>query len=663
MSALDESTDLFRQEAAELVAALERGLLDLEQAPQSAELINAIFRDMHTVKGSGAMFGFTDLARFVHDFETAFDRLRQGEVQATPALIAVALRACDQITALIADPASARAASDGLLAALAAALGQTPAAAVAQPDPAAEGLQLRFYLPVDSMRLGCNPLLLLEELRALDQGTDEMPLRALVDRVPALSQLDPQECWMGWEVTLRGPVTEAAVDDVFLFLRDDMDLTITPLAGPTEAAEAPVSASADPVEEAEATVSASATGAAGTTIRVPTERLDELMDRVGELVIAEARLSSLANSRRDPALLAVAEDIQRLAAGMRDTTMSIRMVPIGSIFGRFRRLMRDLSETLGKPLNFVTTGAETELDKTVIEMLADPLVHILRNSIDHGLETSAARKSAGKPETGLIELSAAYSGAEVLICVRDDGRGLNAERIRARAIEAGLIAADAQLPEGDLLRLIFEPGFSTAQTVTELSGRGVGMDVVKRTINGLRGQIELSSEPGHGTTVTLRLPLTLAIIDGLLIEVGGEHYSLPLAAVEECVELPEQHVAAGHSASLLNIRGAMVPFVRLRDLFEMPEAAPAFQKVVIVSSGGARVGLVVDRIVSNSQTVIKQLSQLHAHLKCFSGATILGDGSVALILDVPQLVDYGRAREERARHAVSAFGRSERAVA
>ncbi|MGO4851285.1 chemotaxis protein CheA [Phaeovulum sp. W22_SRMD_FR3] len=661
MSAVDESTDLFRQEAAELVAALERGLLDLEQAPQSAELINAIFRDMHTVKGSGAMFGFTDLARFVHDFETAFDRLRQGEVQATPALIAVALRACDQITALIADPVSARAASDGLLAELAAALGQKSATA----EPVVEGLHLRFYLPVDCMRLGCNPLLLLEELRALDQGVGEVPVRSLVDRVPPLPQLDPQDCWMGWEVTLRGAVSEAAVDEVFLFLRDDMELTVTPLARQmdAQAQDAVVTRQPDPADDPEASVAASGTAAAGNTIRVPTERLDELMDRVGELVIAEARLSSLAYSRRDPALLAVAEDIQRLAAGMRDTTMSIRMVPIGSIFGRFRRLMRDLSETLGKPLNFVTTGAETELDKTVIEMLADPLVHILRNSIDHGLETMEARRTAGKPEAGTIELSATYSGAEVLISVRDDGRGLNAERIRARAIEGGLIAADAQLPESDLLRLIFEPGFSTAKTVTELSGRGVGMDVVKRTISGLRGQIELSSEPGHGTTVTLRLPLTLAIIDGLLIEVGGEHYSLPLAAIEECVELPEQHAVAGSSASLLNIRGAMVPFVRLRDLFETPGAAPEFQKVVIVSSGGARVGLVVDRIVSNSQTVIKQLSQLHAHLKCFSGATILGDGSVALILDVSQLVDYGRAREERARHAGSVFGRPERAVA
>ncbi|TKA94713.1 chemotaxis protein CheA, partial [Cereibacter changlensis] len=385
------------------------------------------------------------------------------------------------------------------------------------------------------------------------------------------------------------------------------------------------------------------------TMRVETGRLDELMDRVGELVIAEARLSALAQRFGDPSLLAVTEDIQRLSSGMRNATMSIRMVPIGSIMGRFRRLMRDLSQTLGKPIAFTTSGEDTELDKTVIELLADPLVHILRNSADHGLESAEARRAAGKPETGSIELAAAYSGAEVLITVRDDGRGLDAEAIRSQAIARNMIAADAQLSQSEIFRLIFEPGFSTAKKVTELSGRGVGLDVVKRTIETLRGQIDLASEPGKGATVTLRLPLTLAIVDGLQIEVGGENYTFPLAAVEECVELPPEFETEGRSSSFLNIRGGLVPFLRLRTLFAIREPVPPFQKVVIVSAGGQRIGLVVDRIVGNNQTVIKQLSRLHAHLKCFSGATILGDGSVALILDVPQLVSLGRAQEDRLR--------------
>lgn len=642
MTEVDNSIEVFREEAAELVQSLERGLLDLEGDTENRDLIDAIFRDLHTIKGSGAMFGFVDLARFVHDFETAFDRLRQGEVQTSPALIAVALRACDHISLLLSDPDIARAGSTDLLEDLARAL-TTPFPAA--PDAGSKrGILVRFYLPKDALRSGCHPNLLLEELCALHEG--EMPAtpRILADRVPGLKDFDPLDCALGWEVSLEGDISEAAVGDVFLFMIDDMELSITAFGDETPSEDV-LQVTPDPVPSNPS----APRDVASNTMRVATERLDELMDRVGELVIAEARLSSLAVSRRDPALIVVTEEIQRLAAGLRDTTMSIRMMPVGSIYGRFRRLMHDLSDTLGKPLEFITTGAETELDKTVVEMLADPLVHILRNAIDHGLETPEIRKAAGKIETGTIELSAGYSGAEVLITLRDDGRGLDKDRIRARAIEVGLITPDAQLPEPDLLRLIFEPGFSTAQTVTELSGRGVGMDVVKRTINALRGQIELSTEPGHGTTVTLRLPLTLAIIDGLLIEVGGEFFSLPLAAIEECVELPTQHVKRGSGASLLNIRGAMVPFMRLRDVFETRGDAPEFQKVVIVSAGGNRIGLVVDRIVSNSQTVIKQLSPLHAHLTCFSGATILGDGSVALILDVGQLVQTGRILEDRAR--------------
>jgi two-component system, chemotaxis family, sensor kinase CheA len=280
-------------------------------------------------------------------------------------------------------------------------------------------------------------------------------------------------------------------------------------------------------------------------------------------------------------------------------------------------------------------------------------VHLLRNSADHGLETAEERISAGKPATGTIELAAEYAGAEVVITIRDDGRGLDAHRIRARAIDRGLISPTAELPDAELFKLIFEPGFSTAPAVTELSGRGVGMDVVKRTIAGLRGTIDLASEPGHGTTVRLRLPLTLAIIDGLLVEVGGEHYTIPLAAVEECVELPPDLATPQGGSSFLNIRGDLVPFLRLRTLLGVSAPPPAFQKLVVVSSAGARVGLAVDRIVGNNQTVIKQLSRLHAGLKSFSGATILGDGSVALILDVPQLVCLGRSLEDRIRRAKS----------
>jgi two-component system chemotaxis sensor kinase CheA len=341
-------------------------------------------------------------------------------------------------------------------------------------------------------------------------------------------------------------------------------------------------------------------------------------------------------------MMAAVEDIQRLASRMRDTTMSIRMVPISSIIGRFRRLVHDLSEGLGKSVNFVVTGADTELDKTVIERLGDPLVHIIRNAIDHGLETDEARAAAGKPDRGTIELSAEHLGAEVVISVKDNGRGLDRSKLRARAIEQGLLSSEATPSEAELFALILEPGFSTAAKVTELSGRGVGMDVVKRTVEGLRGRIVIASEPGHGTTFTLRLPLTLSIIDGLLVEVGGDRYIIPMAAVQEIVELPASDAGADTTSSFLQIRDSLVPFLRLRTLLDCAEERNTLQNVIVVSASSMRVGLVVDRILGTNQTVVKQMSRLHAGVKSISGATILGDGSVALVLEVGNLVELAR---------------------
>ncbi|MEQ5872876.1 chemotaxis protein CheA [Sagittula sp. NFXS13] len=641
----DLGADVYRQEASELVQSIESGLMALETDPEDRDRINAVFRDLHTVKGSGAMFGFHELAMFVHEFETAFDRLRQGKVAITTALIELSLQACDQILCLLDDPKADAAASADILDRLQRCLDGSDKGEDGEEAPAgkvAEGCRVTFRLSEDALMRGHDPEGFLDELRELGPTK----VRALVDRIPPIDQLDPTACLIGWDVEIEGAVTSSDIEAVFLFTRDDMALEIAPLS------ETPPATKADDNQGLDAVATSPAPGvgkATGNTMRVATDRLDDMMDRVGELVIAEARLQALAQCSGDATLMAVAEDIQRLAAGLRDSTMSIRMVPMSSILGRFQRLIRDLSATLGKQMRFRTRGEDTELDKTVIELLADPLVHILRNCADHGLETSEARLAAGKPTVGTIELSAEYAGAEVVITIRDDGRGLDAGKIRARAIEAGLMAQDADLSESDLYRMIFEPGFSTMSTVTELSGRGVGMDVVKRTIASLRGQIDLESEPGHGTTVRLRLPLTLAIIDGLLIEVGGELYTIPLAAVEECVELPESHVCEHSNSSFLNIRGGLVPFLRLRALFDVTVQPTEYQKVVIISSTGARVGLVVDNIIGNNQTVIKQLSPLHAGLKSFSGATILGDGTVALILDVAQLVATGRLIEDRAR--------------
>ncbi|MGY9050380.1 MAG: chemotaxis protein CheA, partial [Rhodobacterales bacterium] len=451
---------------------------------------------------------------------------------------------------------------------------------------------------------------------------------------------------------LRGCVSREAIEDVFMFIRDDMELELAPLDQQVKGAEEAVDPAAQktlalaPAEQLAKSDNRTAAGG-GSSLRVPAERLDDLMDRVGELVIAQERLNQLAHASDDVNLKAVAEEMGRLSAGLRDTTMGIRMVQIGTLFGRFRRLVHDLSSELGKDIDFVTIGEDTELDKTMIEQLADPLVHLIRNAVDHGLESAEARREAGKPARGTVRLSAFYTGAEVAISVSDDGAGLDPARIRAKAEESGLLAPDAPIDENALLRMIFHPGFSTAKEITSLSGRGVGMDVVKRTIDGLRGAIDVSTVKGEGSTITLRLPLTLAIVDGMLIRVGKERYSIPLAAVEECVELPAAVAHGSKNRSFLNIRGSLVPYLRLRDLFGVEGPPDTHPKVVIVSSGDIRVGLVVDQILGNTQTVIKQLSKLHSEVKTFSGATILGDGTIALILDIMNLVDFGQTIDAR----------------
>lgn len=664
---LPDPTETFRQEARELLEQLEAGLLDLEQNPQDGDLINTTFRALHTIKGSGAMFGFTAVASFVHEFETAFDRVRKGQSVATPALIAIALDAKDRIHQLIETPDADLPGGDAILDALRRTVSTDsfPEAPLRKAEPvtqlpvelATRRWRVRFRLPADSLVNGTNPLLLLDEIRAIGP----CDILALTDTVPGLGAIDPEAIYLGWQIDLTADDPHAAIDDVFLFLRDGMELSVEPLSdehlfilddGPEEIVVIETAAPA-PDRAEKATPAATGTAAAdkaGSSLRVPAERLDELMDRVGELVIAQARLTQIASASADGNLKTIAEELERLSSGLRDTTMGIRMVPIGSLFGRFRRLIHDLSRDLDKEIEFVTTGEDTELDKTMIEKLADPLVHLIRNAVDHGLESAETRIAAGKSPQGTVRLSAVYAGAEVAIAVSDDGAGLNGARIRAKAEENGLITPDTKLTDQELWQLIFAPGFSTAKEVTALSGRGVGMDVVKRTIDGLRGAIEVGTRAGQGSTMTLRLPLTLAIIDGMLIRVGNGRYTIPLAAVEECVELPAQADSASRGRNFLDIRGELVPFIRLREVFNIVGEPDTHQKVVIVSSGEGRVGLVVDQIIGNNQTVIKQLSKLHAGLKSFSGATILGDGGVALILDTVHLVGIGQSYEERFKH-------------
>jgi len=354
--------------------------------------------------------------------------------------------------------------------------------------------------------------------------------------------------------------------------------------------------------------------------------------------------------------------VERLTVSLRDNTMSIRMLPIGTTFGNFKRAVRDLSSELGKEIELTTEGAETELDKTVIERLSDPLVHLIRNSIDHGIETPEVREAAGKPRCGTIHLSAVHSEAHVLIRIQDDGAGIDTGAVRAKAVEKGLIAPEAAPSDKELYALMLLPDFSTARKVTNVSGRGVGLDVVKKAIDALRGTIEISSARGAGATITLKLPLTLAIIDGFLTKIGSEHFIFPLSSVEECIELKRESVKS-NSRHLVNVRGHMVPYIRLREKFTVEGDTPEIEQIVIVGEDGHRVGFTVDTVVGQHQTVLKSLGAFYKGVEGISGATILGDGTVALILDLPKLV--GAA--EREENAVTggrgaAFGQTAAAV-
>jgi|AGTN01.3.fsa_nt_gi Chemotaxis protein histidine kinase and related kinases len=673
---------IFLDEAADLLVELESALLSLEEAPGDRDLLDTAFRALHTIKGSGSMFGFEAAASFTHHLENAFDLMRTGTIAPNSALIGIALAAKDHIRALIEAPDRADALKGERL--LAEVARQTGGVGMAAPASRAEPVRtedpctwrIRFRLPRDSMAMGTNPLLLLDEMRGLGGCT----VTALTDGVPALEEMDPFGCYLAWDVVLTTAQPKSTIEDVFIFVADGLDLSIERLVhdderlgdiltqrGDVAPAELEQAAARQPrlgdllVQDgalsperlhsalaeqkhvrAESEAAKAASQAANSSIRVPAERLDDLMDQVGELVIAQARLKQIIAASEDLQIKSIAEEIERLANGLRDTTMGIRMLPIGSLFGRFRRLVRDLSRDLGKDVQLATSGEETELDKTVIERLNDPLVHIVRNSLDHGLESAEERLRNGKPAQGRIHLSASHAGTQVRISIRDDGRGLDRARIRAKAEEKELIAAGAKLSDAELFQLIFNPGFSTAASVTSVSGRGVGMDVVKRTIDSLRGTIEVDSAPGGGTEIVLSLPLTLAIIDGLLVRVGQGRYVLPLSAVEECVELSAEDDLRHTGRNFLNIRGELVPFIRLREMFGARTPPDPYQKVVVISAGERRVGLVVDQVLGDHQTVIKSLSKLHADVEDFSGATILGDGTVALILDVGHLVASGQ---------------------
>jgi len=672
----DQFKQSFREEAREIVVDLEAALLELNENRADMELIGRVFRALHTIKGSGSMFGFEELAAFTHNLETAFDQVRNGKLAINSELIDLTLAALDQIRAMVEEnpeaPADRSACSSILssvrkLAHLEDSVTALQAASPANPDVAPESpladsalalreWHVRFAPGPELMLNGANPFLLVRELRQLGG----LSIRVVMADVPPLRELNPERCYISWEMVLATSLGREAIRDVFIFVEDNCELVIAPAA--EESPRSPGQPAGDHVARALEEPRTAQPGRRSydkadnaASLRVPAQKLDQFVDLVGELVTVQARLSELAARSDDPDVAAVSEEVERLTSALRENSMNIRMLPIRATFEKFRRLVHDLARDLGKDVVLTMEGADTELDKTVIEQLGDPLMHLIRNSMDHGIEPPPVRTACGKRPTATIHLAARHSGASVLISVSDDGGGINAEAVRSRAIEKGLVAPEAVLTQAETFALLFEPGFSTAKTVTDVSGRGVGMDVVRQRVDSLRGSIDVASQPGSGTQVTLRLPLTLAIIDGLLVAVGTAFFVLPLANTLECIELTRDQVERANGKQMANVRGELIPYIRLRQHFHIGGTPPAIEQIMVVETGEGRYGFVVDQVLGNCQTVIKNLGRFYRHVQVVSGATILGNGTVALILDPERLTQNAvRAAERRSRGRPSA---------
>ena len=715
---MDEILNVFSVEAREQLVAMESGLMQLEQGDRDPETINAVFRAAHTIKGGAGVVEIHTVEKFTHVLENVLDRLRNGEIEVSGEMISALLLGCDHIGILLdlvargqmeADEDTARAGADiseqlkpflGERKAEAGKLAATESDVQRQDSAAAVNdcwhISVRFGRNV--LKNGMDPLAFLRYLLNLGEIAH---MATLTDALPVADEMDPELCYLGFEISFRSHASKEAIERVFDFCRDDCDLHILPpnskveeFLGLIEAlpeetmrlGEILVKSGALTREELETGLQRQQTNKVGadstaslpplgniliqqnsvqpeiveaaaakqktvsekkaaeaSLIRIHADKLDQLIDLVGELVIAGASANLLARKSGEATLVEATSVLSRLVESIRDSALQLRMVQIGETFNRFHRVARDVSKELGKDIELVINGAETELDKSVVERIGDPLMHLVRNAMDHGIEPAAARAAAGKPVKGRVELNAFHDSGSIVIEVVDDGGGLNKDRIQAKAIEKGVIQPDETLSDQEVINLIFEPGFSTVEKVTNLSGRGVGMDVVRKNITALRGTVDVKTEPGAGSRFTIRLPLTLAIIDGFLTGVGKASYVIPLDMVIECIEL------AGTSGErdYINLRGEVLPFVRLRELFDVRGERPTRENVVVVQYAGQKAGIVVDQLLGEFQTVIKPLGTLFRNMRGIGGSTILGSGEVALILDVQALVSRSANTEEQ----------------
>ena len=689
MDAMDNFRRKFVEEASDLIDNLEATVLELEDRPTDSSIVQRVFRIMHTLKGNSSMFGFTQIDRFTHQMETIYDQIRSNEREVDSTVLDLTLRSVDHLRSLLresgqesaevmeeqeelmrvmSDIIEGRATvldkkksldskSDG------ASAERSQAAVSVSTEPVAEGQYATYYVryaPVsDIFGNGTNPLYQVDELCALGQAL----VRTCMDKVPKLEQMDPSFCYTAWEVIIATQKGQNAIDDVFIFVEGDSDLEVQQLSAGNlltnqdfvssvqrlwERSEKPVGSEeirkeipVQPVEQKVASQSGERRSAAKdmsiSSVRVASEKLDELMNLVSELVTTQARLTLFSEESNMPGLTVIAENVQKLSRQLRDIAFSIVLIPIETLITRFHRLVRDLSRSLNKDVRFVTEGTDTEMDKTIIEGLSDPLMHILRNSLDHGIEDAETRIRAGKPAQGTILLRSFYSGTNVMIQVSDDGAGMDPKVIQAKAVERGIVSADRKLSKREILELVFLPGFSTSKVVTEVSGRGVGMDVVKRKIMELRGEVEVDSEMGVGTTITIKLPLTLSIIDGLLVRVHETNYVIPLSSVDKIYAVQHEKVVDQFN-DVVVLDGRQVPFFNLRKEFSLPEFPDKMEQVIVVNYEERKVGFVVDLVVGEYQAVLKPLGRHYKNQDMISGATILGDGTVALVMDTNRII-------------------------
>ncbi|MEE4197896.1 MAG: chemotaxis protein CheA [Bacteroidales bacterium] len=672
---MDKFTAKFIEEATDNIKDLEDALLILENEPNNRELVERVFRAMHTIKGGGAMFGFQQLSDFTHHLENVYDLVREDKLSVTRDLLDITLQSVDHMKVLLSNedsnsPAITAQHNDLIVKIKKIEENRGEDIGISGPKEKSTESRLKTYYiyfapDPDIFNDGTNPLFLLDELHSLG----DCKVFSHLNKIPAIDTLDVTKCYTYWEILLATENHLNDINDVFIFVEDQCELEINEVADfnilthETIVQElAKIAASKDDIglseiqrlikdkkgdsssDLSEIEKKIKKTGPlpsvkenAISSIRVSSGKLDRMMNLVSELVTTQARLSLYAEQTGDSELMTIAENVQKLSRQLRDNAFDIVLVPIETMLTRFQRLVRDLSKDQNKDIAFSAEGVDTELDKTIIESLTDPLLHILRNSIDHGIESAEQRKKLKKPAQGKILLKAFYSGANVIIQISDDGAGIDPAKIRAKAIEKGLISKDAVLSKKEILDLTFRSGFSTAQNITDVSGRGVGMDVVKRKLAEIRGEVEIDSEINVGTTLTIKLPLTLSIIDGLLVKIAENHYIIPLNAVDKIYATEHQKVVNTFN-NMIILDGKQIPFYYLREEFDFPEGTQSIEQVIVVSYSDQKIGLVVDDVVGEYQAVLKSLGKLYKQQEIISGATILGDGTVALVMDPNKII-------------------------